>query len=302
MSEPAAKKQRTHPQYELYYWPGVPGRGEFVRLVFEAAGVPYKDITNSASGGADKIISLLKSSPKGNPPIFAPPALLVPSAHPADASQPLLFSQTPSILSYLGPKLSLAGPSEAHQAWTQSVAFTALDLNNEVHDTHHPVATSDYYEAQKDEALKKATDFRENRIPKFFKYFESVLKENESQGKGKYMVGEGLTSGFVFGYALSLSDNAQQVLPFLHMQKPFEQTELTAKIILQTTSRDSKQLFFAFPKELAHRQKSNDFSLLFGTFQPGIKEEKGIKEYLASDRRPEYSNGIFRHYPELDRP
>lgn len=72
------------------------------------------------------------------------------------------------------------------------LALTALDLSNETHDTHHPIAGIKYYEEQKEEALKRATDFRENRIPKFFGYFERVLKGNES-GEGRYLVGGKLT-------------------------------------------------------------------------------------------------------------
>lgn len=116
---------------------------------------------------------------------------------------------------------------------------------------------------QKDESLRKATDFRENRIPKYFSYFERTLKHNESQGHGKYLVGSKLT------YA---DTTWWQVMDGLH---------------------------FAFPREMEARRK--DYPLLFEKFYPGIKEEKGIKEYLDSDRRLQYSMGLYRHYPELDR-
>jgi glutathione S-transferase len=45
------KKARTQPAYELLYWPGMPGRGEFIRLAFEAAGVSYKDPSNESDDG-----------------------------------------------------------------------------------------------------------------------------------------------------------------------------------------------------------------------------------------------------------
>lgn len=48
------KKARTLPPYELLYWPGIPGRGEFIRLAFEAAGVSYKDISNESEDGKPK--------------------------------------------------------------------------------------------------------------------------------------------------------------------------------------------------------------------------------------------------------
>lgn len=62
---------------------------------------------------------------------------------------------------------------------------------------------------------------------------------------------------------------------------------------------DVYRLHFAFPKELEARKK--EFPLIFETFYPGIKEEKGLKEYLSSDRRLKYSMGLYRNYPELDR-
>jgi glutathione S-transferase len=197
----------------------------------------------------------------GNPPAFAPPALRIPGE--GKEGKTLLIYQTPSILSYLGDKLDLAGEDEAEKAWVLSHTLTALDLNNEAHDTHHPVSVGDYYENQKEEALKKAKNFRESRIPKFFGYFERVLKGNEKKGQGKYLVGGKLT------YA-----------------------DTTVWHVLNG-------LKFAFPKEVEAREK--DYELLFGTFYPSVQERSGLKEYIASDRRKPFSMGIFRHYPELDR-
>jgi glutathione S-transferase len=121
-----------------------------------------------------------------------------------------------------------------------------------------------YYEEQKEESLKKAADVREHRLPKFFSYFQRNLQHNkELGGEGKYMVGNRLT------YA-----------------------DTTVWQILDG-------LYFAFPKEMEARKK--EFPDLLDHFYESVKAEKGIKEYLASDRKFEYSQGIFRHYPELDR-
>ncbi|KAF1938854.1 glutathione S-transferase [Clathrospora elynae] len=253
----STKTAETHPAYELLYWPGIPGRGEFIRLAFEAAGVSYKDVANESE---DAITSLLSPS-STTPPIFAPPALLVPGA--GKHNTPLLLYQTPSILSYIGPKLNLAGADETEKAWILSHTLTALDLNNEAHDTHHPIAVGAYYEEQKEEALKKARDFRENRIPKFLGFFERVLKGNEVEGQSSYLVGE----------MLSYADTT-----LWHVLAGLE---------------------FAFPKEIASRKK--DYPLLFGNFYASVKETKGIAGYLASGRRKPFSMGVFRHYPELDR-
>jgi glutathione S-transferase len=259
------KKARTTPPYELLYWPGIPGRGEFIRLVFEATGTPYTDVANSKKDGINTVLACkaetLTIDSDGNPPVFAPPALRIPGE--GKDGKCLVLYQTPSILSYLGDKLGLAGEDEAEKHWVLSHALTALDLNNETHDTHHPIATGKYYEDQKEEALKKATDFRENRIPKFLGFFERVLKGNEKNGEGKYLVGG----------KLSYADT--------------------------TIFHVVNGLKFAFPKEMEARE--SEFPTLLGTFYPNVEGYGGLKEYLASDRRQPYSMGIFRHYPELDR-
>ena len=35
--------------YELYYWPMIQGRGEFVRLALEEAEAPYVDVARKAA-------------------------------------------------------------------------------------------------------------------------------------------------------------------------------------------------------------------------------------------------------------
>lgn len=141
-----AKKQRTHPSYELLYHPGIPGRGEFVRLAFEVAGVPYTDVANEDKEGGYSIVQKLcmnkeTSCDDGtNPPIFSPPALRVPGAGKGGSA--LVISQTPNILLYLGEMLGLVPDDEEGVGKYQvnQITLTALDLNNEVHDTHHPIA------------------------------------------------------------------------------------------------------------------------------------------------------------------
>lgn len=180
-------------KYELLYWPGIPGRGEFVRLAFEATKTPYLDVSNQVQGGIHQILALKDEKAThdadGNPPAFAPPALRVHGE--GKNGKTLVISQTPVILAFLGEKLGLAGVDAAEKAWIQALALTVLDLNNETHDTHHPVSTGAYYEDQKPEALRKATDFRELRIPKFLGYFERVLNGNR-EGKGRFLVGSQL--------------------------------------------------------------------------------------------------------------
>jgi glutathione S-transferase len=138
------KKLRTQPQYELLYHPSIPGRGEFIRLAFEATGTPYTDIANeSKDGGYDTVQKICMNqgiySSDDNPPVFSPPALRVPGA--GKDGKALVISQTPNILVYLAERLGLVPNDEASVYHVYQLAFTALDLNNEVHDTHHPVST-----------------------------------------------------------------------------------------------------------------------------------------------------------------
>ena len=78
----ANKKARTQPPYELLYWPEIPGRGEFIRLAFEATGTSYKDVANESKDGINAVLAVkaddLTIDSDGNPPAFAPPALRVP--------------------------------------------------------------------------------------------------------------------------------------------------------------------------------------------------------------------------------
>ena len=145
--QPQAKRQRTETSYELFYWPGIPGRGEFVRLAFEASGTPYKDVGIEEEDGASQVIKAATEEVKdGNPPGFAPPALRVAGAGRDGKS--LLIHQTPNILLYLGPQLGLVPEDEPSRLWVNELTLTALDMNNEAHDTHHPVGVTQYYEGR----------------------------------------------------------------------------------------------------------------------------------------------------------
>ena len=149
MSASEAKRQKTE-QYELLYHPGIPGRGEFIRLAFHAAGVSYSDPANDTKDGYGLVQQAASQESTGdeagNPPVFAPPALKVHGGK--TGGKDLLIHQTPNILLYLGPKLGLVGDGEDDLYYVNQLVLTALDINNEAHDTHHPVAVGKYYEGQ----------------------------------------------------------------------------------------------------------------------------------------------------------
>lgn len=58
-------------------------------------------------------------------------------------------------------------------------------------------------------------------------------------------------------------------------------------------------LKFAFPNALKRIEGSGDYKGVFELYE-AVKERPKIKEYLASERRQKYSEGIYRYYPELD--
>jgi len=168
--------------YELYYWPTIQGRGEFVRLALEEAGTRYIDVARGSDGknGMAAMLTLLDGSAVARPP-FAPPFL---------KAGRLLIGQTANILMYLGPRHRLAPANEAGRLWAHQLQLTIADFVGEAHDTHHPIASSLYYEDQRPEATRRAEDFRKNRAPKYLGYFETVLANN---GAGKHLIGGSLS-------------------------------------------------------------------------------------------------------------
>ena len=261
-SSPTSKRARTSKSapYELIYWPGLPGRGEFIRLAFEETGTPCNDIALDGKDNMKTLLSLISAENLGdglNPPVLAPPIL---------RHGDLILSQTPNILLYLGRRMNLTPTEEEDPDGIyriNALTLTVLDgLSNEPHDSHHPIATSLYYEDQKEEAKRRAGDFRKSRLPKFLEYFERVLRGEASKG-GEWLYGGRLTY---------------------------------ADLVLFQAIDGLK---FAFPKAMDGMEKSGDYKGVFGLWTR-VKDREGIKKYLESGRRQKYSRGIYRYYPELD--
>ena len=164
--------------YELFYWPGIQGRGEFVRLALEEAGASYVDVarvSEKRGGGAPALMKAMQSGDGYLEP-FAPPFLRVGE---------LVIGQTANILHFLGPRHGLVPDDEAARLAAHQLQLTIADFVNEVHDAHHPVGSSLYYEDQKPEARRRARVLRTERVPKFLGYFERVL----GRGEGGHFVG-----------------------------------------------------------------------------------------------------------------
>jgi glutathione S-transferase len=229
--------------YRLYYWTGLQGRGEFVRLCLEDVGAAYTDVAREE--GDEVMTAFLEGEHDGALP-FAPPFL---------ASGRLVIAQVANILQYLGPRHGLVPESESRRLYAHQLQLTITDLVAEVHDTHHPVSTEQYYEDQRTEAKRRAKDFCASRIPKFLGYFEQVLE----RGGGK------------------------------HPLREHSYVDLSLFQVMEGLS-------YAFPKAMA-RQKLP----LLRDLARRVANRPNIAAYLASERRlPFNTNGIFRHYPELD--
>jgi glutathione S-transferase len=241
-------------KYELYYWAEIQGRGEYIRLAMEEAGADYVDVARERGSGA-----MMKMMEQGPTPPFAPPFL---------KAGRLVIGQTANILLYLGARHGLAPKTEAGKLWVHQLQLTVTDLVLEIHDTHHPLGPSLYYEDQKAPAKnyedqkapakKRTEDFWNERVPKYLGYFEDLLQKS--------------AGAFLTGRRLAYIDlSLFQIVDGLR---------------------------YAFPKRMT----------AFEADIPGLVDlhdrvaaRPNIKAYLNSDRRIAFNDsGIFRHYKELD--
>ena len=169
--------------YQLYYWPTIQGRGEFVRLALEEAGAHYRDVARESGRGAGvpALLALMTARRVGKPP-FAPPFL---------KAGRLIIGQTANILQFLGPRHGLAPRDEGGRLWAHQLQLTVADLLTEIHDTHHPISGNLYFQQQRSEARRRAADFLKRRAPKFLGYFENVMAIGGR--RSRYLLGTRLT-------------------------------------------------------------------------------------------------------------
>jgi glutathione S-transferase len=241
-------------KFKLHYWPTIQGRGEFVRLALEDAGAEYVDVARLSKKEGGGVPALMAMLAKQQGPVrpFAPPIL---------AMGKLVVAQTANILQVIAPRLGLVPKDEATRIGAHALQLTIMDFVAEVHDSHHPISTSLYYEDQKAEARAASKHFRAERLPKLLGYFESVLAANK-KSKGRHAVGRASSYVDLSLFQLMVG------------------------------------LAYAFPKALQRVEK--DIPLLVA-LRDRVAARPGIAAYLISPRRiPFNEDGIFRHYPELD--
>ncbi|KQM61685.1 MULTISPECIES: glutathione S-transferase [unclassified Sphingomonas] len=230
--------------YDLWYWPTIQGRGEFIRLPMEAAGIDYRDCARVE--GVEAMQRHLARIPRAP---FAPPFL---------EFDGLRIAQVANILQYLGERHGLALSSIRDRQWSNQWQLTIADLVNEVHAVHHPVAMSAYYDEQRPEAARTAQQFLKERLPRYLRYFDTLIGEHD----GPWAIDHRWT---------------------------YVDTSLFQIV---------EGLRYAFPRRMA--TLARDLPRLIA-LRDRVAELPGIAAYLASDRRIAFNtDGIFRHYPELD--
>jgi glutathione S-transferase len=165
------------PPYELFYWPGIQGRGEFIRLAFEDAGVPYDDVARRPGGVAE--LERLRAA-RG--------PFLAPLGPPFLRHGRVVVGQTALVLAYVAPRIGVVPADEASRRRAHQIQLTIADLVAEAHDTHHPVAVSLYYEDQRAEAARRAASFTAERIPLYLRWLDRALDSNP-RGRGRWLVG-----------------------------------------------------------------------------------------------------------------
>jgi glutathione S-transferase len=237
----------TGVRYELYYWPTIQGRGEFVRLALEEVGAEYVDVARGPAGTKPLMELLDRASPQP----FAPPFL---------RAGEFVIGQTANILLYLGAHHALAPRDEAGRLWAHQLQLTCADLLAEIHDTHHPIGSGLYYEDQKPEARRRASNFLGERLPKYLGYFERVLEGNAAG------------DAYLCGNALSYADlSLFQIVEGLRYAFP----------------RALKRVGPNYPRIDTLHASVRD--------RPRISSYLASPRRIPFNRM-----GIFRHYPELD--
>ena len=229
--------------YELHYWPTIQGRGEFVRLAVEYAGLEYRDVAREPDdqGGGEAALMQSLQNPRLRTPPFAPPYL---------KTAELLIAQTANILLYLGNRHALAPIDEGGWLWAHQLQLTVTDLVSEVHDTHHPVGVHLYFEEQITEAQRRSAEFLTRRLPKYLGYFETVLARNAAGST--WTVGDSTTH-----VDLSLF----QVVAGLRHAFPRSQRQLEAKLPLLVALHDRVAAlpkiaaYLASPRRIAFNQQ-----------------------------------------------
>lgn len=225
-------------EFTLYYWAGLPGRGEFVRLALEFAGADYWDICRDPNNQEDPFQSILRKleSPDVFPPVFAPPIL---------EHNGKFIAQTANVLDYLANIFPIGGGDSESKRASLQVQLTIADFLTEIHNTHHPISASLYFEDQVEEAKKASKVFLNDRIWKWMKFWNSMVNSS----KGDFLLGKEILyvdlsffqvlGGLIYAFPLFMSGLEKE---FPKLFRHFERISMNSK--LKSYLESDRRLFY----------------------------------------------------------
>ena len=167
--------------YEFCYWPGIQGRGEFVRLALEQAGAAYVDVargTEEDGQGVAAMRAVLADDAFTTPP-FAPPFLKAGDG---------IVKHVAAILLFLGDRHDIVPKNVAHRLWAHQLQLSVTDFVQEIHDAHRPIANALYYEEQKSESARRTEHFLSARVPKYLGFVEAAIARNPANSE--FVIGD----------------------------------------------------------------------------------------------------------------
>ena len=233
-------------QYELFYWPSIQRRGEFVRLALEYAGADYLDVARGSAKdglGMQPLLNWMSDRTINHPP-FAPPIL---------RHGRVVVAQTAAILLYLGPRFGLVGKSENVRLWTHQIQLIIADIVAEAHDTHHPVSTSLYFEDQKKEARLNAKAFRQTRLPKYLDWFDAILARNPRNTPSHRLHLVGARPSYVDLSLFQVIEGLSYAFPKA-MRKALKKAPLVARLHAEVACVDRLASYLTSERRIAFNQ------------------------------------------------
>lgn len=209
-----SKKEEEEEPWRLYYWPGIKGRGEYVRLAFEEAGVPYVDVAAEAADPKEGY-RLIKEACFATTAVTAAAAAAAPPsdhfpvrAPPAIARGDFWLCNTPAILSFLNTEFGWdpPAPTEGARARARAHVLSALEvvLSDAVAEGRLPFHARAWYgshalpeNAAPETCAPYLEEYGTRRLPKYLDFLEAALAHSggaDNNGGGPFLVGGGLTT------------------------------------------------------------------------------------------------------------
>jgi glutathione S-transferase len=190
------------PQYKLTYF-NLRARGEFSRILFEVAGVPYEDVRVEFSHWPG---DFKKDTPFGQLPVLE--------------IDGVKLCQSNTIARYLANKYGLAGKTELEKARGDMIVDCVEDVTNQI-----AKLFVEKDEAKKNELKEKLSN---ELLPGYYAKFEALLKENKN-GDG-YFVGDSLTWADI-GVA-----NGSSWITLLGLKNPIDQNPKLKALVQKVES------------------------------------------------------------------